>query len=93
MKAVDDYSNVLKGLMREYLYGKKDTTEESRTDDRSMVVTIDDICKILSSVNPVVAAAAPVGVAPTEDENNKNNDEGVENVITDPIPTDMINRL
>lgn len=98
MKAVDDYSNVLKGLMREYLYGKKDTTEESRTDDRSMVVTIDDICKILSSVNPVVAAAAPVGVAPvegvpTEDENNKNNDEGVENVITDPIPTDMINSL
>ena len=30
MKAVDDYSNVLKGLMREYLYGKKDTTEIGR---------------------------------------------------------------
>lgn len=95
MKAVDDYSNVLKNLMREYLYGDKGTSE-NKTDDRSMVVTIDDICKILSSVNPVVPVAAAPGegvqgaAAPGD---NKNNDEGVGNVVTDPIPGDIVNQL
>lgn len=86
MKAVDDYSNVLKGLMKEYLYGKNETLE-SKTDDKSIVMTVDDICKIISSVNPVVAATVP-----TEDKSNNKDDKGSEVTITDdPIPDEIVN--
>lgn len=87
MKKVDDYSNVLKGLMRDYLYGKKeDNSNSNKTDDKSMIVTVDDICKILSSVNVVQTVAAP-----TVDTTNTTNDTtpGTE----DDIPDDVMGQL
>lgn len=49
-KLIQNYSTVVKELLAEYLENKKRTQIKS---EKSMFITVDDLCKIISSVNSV----------------------------------------
>ena len=51
IKLVPNYSMIIKDLLRKYLETGQDIPQKQN--EKSMCVTIDDLCKLISSVNPV----------------------------------------
>lgn len=51
IKSIDNYSNVIKTVMSEYLTNKEEYDVKNCSNDNRINLTIDDLCKIISSVN------------------------------------------
>lgn len=85
VKSISNYSTVIKNLLQQHIDNGECTQNE-----KSILVTIDDLCRIISSVNPVLRETRRKETHNNEIDINQNNGWIFEE---DLIPEDMLNGL
>lgn len=83
VKSTPNYTTLIKDLLRNY-YEKGENLEQDLTPNNTMLVTFEDICKLVASVNKVNII---------ESNNNLNEDKRYNESVDSKIPEDMINGL
>ena len=89
VKLIPNYSTVIKELLREYIENGEDMPQKQN--EKSMLVTVDDLCKIISSVNPVLRESNVKEIYSNEIDINQNNK--CSTIEDDLIPEDMLSGL
>lgn len=88
VKSISNYSTVIKNLLQQHIENGEYT--KLNQNEKSMLVTIDDLCRIISSVNPVLRETRIKETYNNEIDTNQNNGCIFEE---DLIPEDMLNGL
>ena len=89
VKLIPNYSTVIKELLREYVENGKDMPQKQN--GKSMLITVNDLCKIISSVNPVLRESNVNEKYSNEININQNNK--ISTIEDDLIPEDMLSGL
>lgn len=90
VKLIPNYSTVIKELLLNYLENEKCTQYKQSKYEKSMLVTIDDLCRLISSVNSTTKELS----LQTVEENKYGIMQQVNNVSKESlIPEDMLKGL
>lgn len=90
VKLIQNYSGVIKELLLNYLENEKCTHYKQSKYEKSMLVTIDDLCKLISSVNSTTKELS----LQTIEENKDETMEQANNIYEESsIPEDMLKGL